>query len=182
MVSVLFSQTKDSCHAGVYATKEDFLKNHLSYKINKDVNGNKFEFSIPADLTLTIKIVMQGSVVRFKPGSVYGYSECGRIFRYYSGPELNVQEDYYKIEEAKGIVIYSSAFISGNEIFYSLDLTSPIHRLTMKNIENDFSNYPEFLSSIKKMRDDPDDGIAKRDDKGSFIINQIYRATVGPYK
>jgi hypothetical protein len=151
MAVVGSAQEKVCCYGGVYLDKADFIANRLSYKINKCVKGDNLRFAIPADLTLTLKIRTPDSVFRFKPGTIYGYYECGSIYRYSPGTEWNGQEDYYKIEEVKYLVIYSSVFISGAESFYSLDLTSPIHRLTVKNLENDFKDHPDFINAIKKL-------------------------------
>ena len=65
---------------------------------------------------------------------------------------MNAQEDFYKIEEAGGLIIYSSVFVSGDEIFYSKSLTSSIRRLTLKNLKEDFGNHPDFISKVEKMK------------------------------
>jgi hypothetical protein len=174
------AQKSDSCYAGVYLDKNDFLKNHLSHKINESIKGEKLVYVPIADLSLTIKIVDKDSVVKFKPGSIFGYYECGDVFRYSPGTEINAEEDYYKIEEAKDIIIYTPAMIGihGLEIFYSLDLTSPIHRLTIRNLEVDFAKYPEFVKAAKKCNRKIKGDIAARDEKGAFIVNKIYKETV----
>src|SRR5215471_11025795 len=108
-----YSQEKDSCYAGVYLTQDDFVHNQLSSKINTGIKGNKVDFTIPSDMTLTVKIVTPDTTLKFEPGSIYGYNDCGKIARYYAGgKELDTQEDFYKLEEVGGLVIYSSLFIS----------------------------------------------------------------------
>jgi hypothetical protein len=174
IATVGFAQVKVCCYGGVYLDKADFLANRLSYKINECVKGDNIRFSFPADLTLTLKISKPDSVFTFKPGTIYGYYECGNIYRYSPGTEWNGQEDYYKIEEVKSLVIYSSVFISGAETFYSLNLTAPIHRLTMKNLETDFKDHPDFINAIKKLNKDVGDGLATRNTDGTFLINKIY--------
>jgi hypothetical protein len=171
----LATQEKDSCYAGAYITQDDFVHNRLSYKIKESEEGYKLDFTFPADMTLTLKIVTPDTTYKFRPGSIYGYHDCGKVFRFFpGGKELNAQEDFYKIEEAgEGLIIYSSEFVSGNEIFYSVDLTSPIHRLTMKNLEDDFSNYPEFMEEAKKLKKSTD-GLVTRDEDG-FAIMRIYQ-------
>ena len=86
---------------------------------------------------------------------------------------MNAQEDFYKIEEAGGLVIYSSVFVSGDEIFYSTNLTSSIRRLTLRNLKDDFWNYPDFIAKVEKMKS----RIADRDDDG-FIIMDLYEESV----
>jgi len=168
------SQKKDSCFAGVFITQDDFVNNNLSYKINTDVKDNKVSFTFPADFTLTLKIVTPDATFRFVPGTIYGFSECGSLYRYYpGGKELNAQEDYYKIEQAGGFIIYSSVFVSGDEIFYSTSLTSSIHRLTIRNLKEDFWNYPDFIAKVEKIKQ----RLADRDDAG-FLIMKLYEESV----
>lgn len=179
MIQTGFSQNNCSCYAGVYLTKENFIANRLSHKINTGIKGYEFKFPIPADWKLTIKITTPDTTLKFKPGTVYGYYYCGSVFRYSPGEELYAPEDYYKIMEAGGIVIYASVFVSGNEPFYSINLTSSIYRLNLKNLEKSFSDQPEFITAVKKFKKNEElNDIAKRDDKGDFIINKIYEETI----
>ncbi|HET6544427.1 MAG TPA: hypothetical protein VFG46_28275 [Chryseolinea sp.] len=169
-----YSQKTDSCFAGVFITQDDFVNNHLSYKINTAAKDYKLSFTFPADFTLTLKIVTPDTIFKFAPGTIYGFSECGRVYRYYpGGKELNAQEDFYKIEEAGGLIIYSSAFVSGDEIFYSMSLTSYIRRLTLRNLKEDFRNYPDFIEKVEKMKL----RLADRDDNG-FLIMDLYEESV----
>ena len=78
-----------------------------------------------------------------------------------------------KIEEAGGLIVYSSVFISGNEIFYSTSLTSSIRRLTLRNLKEDFWNYPYFVAKVEKMKQ----RLADRDEIG-FLIMDLYEKTV----
>ncbi len=170
----VYSQKTDSCLAGVYITQDDFVNNNLSHKINTADKDHKLGFTFPADFTLTVKIVTPDSTLKFPPGTIYGFSECGSIFRFYpGGKELNAQEDFYKIEDAGGLILYSSVFVSGDEIFYSTSLTSSIRRLTLKNLKEDFGNYPDFIAELEKMKL----RIADRDESG-FLIMDLYKETV----
>jgi hypothetical protein len=170
---------KDDCVAGVFVTQQEFIKGHLSHKIDPTQKGSKLEFNFPADITLTLKIITPDSAFIFPAGSIYGYRDCEKIFRFFrGGKELNVQEDFYQIEEAEqGFVVYSSEFVSGNEIFYSMGLTSPIHRLTLRNLKRDFGKYPEFISRARKLKRGAE-GIPVRDPDG-FRIMKNYREIVG---
>ena len=119
---VLNGQEEKPCVAGIYKTVQDFNKNRLSHKVNTAKEGTKFKFRFPADLKLTLQIVTPDTNLEFTPGSIYGYRQCGRRYRYYAGGDLLAQADYYRVEEEKGLIIYSSAFVSGDEIFYSRGL------------------------------------------------------------
>lgn len=168
------AQKTDSCLAGVFMTQDDFINNHLSYKINTAGKDYKLGFTFPADFTLTLKLVTPDTTYKFAPGSIYGFSECGRVYRFYpGGKELNAQEDFYKIEEARGLILYSSVFVSGDEIFYSTTLTSSIRRLTVRNLKEDFWNYPNFIGKVEKMKR----RLADRNENG-FLIMTLYEESV----
>src|ERR1043166_1775454 len=156
LISIIFlscfsAQENKPCIAGVYQTAEDLLANKLSHKINTAEKGDKFGFLFPADLKLTIRIVKPDTTLEFKPGSVFGYSECGKKYRYYPGGDLLAQEDFYGIEEKGGLIIYSSKFVSGDEMFYSRSISSPIHRLSLGNIEKDFADQPAFVKAVRSL-------------------------------
>jgi hypothetical protein len=168
------AQKTDSCFAGVFITQDDFINHRLSHKINTAVKDHKLGFTFPADFTLTLKIVTPDSTFKFAPGSIYGFSECGRVYRFYpGGKELNAQEDFYRIEEARGMIIYSSVFVSGDEIFYSTSLTSSIRRLTLRNLKEDFWNYPNFIAKVEKMKR----RLADRDENG-FLVVKLFEESV----
>jgi hypothetical protein len=137
---VVFAEKIDSCYAGIYVTQSDFLQNRASFKINENVSGYNLGFTFPADLTFELKIITPDSIMRIKPGTVYGYFECGSVYRYSFGTGIEAQDGYYKIEEIKEMVIYSCPLLYGSETFYSLNPTSDIKRLTKKNLEADFAN------------------------------------------
>src|SRR4051812_44472700 len=99
---------QDSCIAGVYRTKEDLINNHLTCKINMGKAGYKLTFPMVADVKLEIKIVTPDSTYKFPKGSVYGYAECGKRYRYSPGGRIYAIEDFYKIEEAGHVIIYTS--------------------------------------------------------------------------
>jgi len=174
------AQQTDSCIAGVFLTQSDFLNDQLSHKINTAAKGYKLSFNFPADLTLTLKIKTPDSTFKFVPGSIYGYSECGHLYRFYAGgKEWNAQEDFYKLEEASdtegadGLILYSSVFVSGDEIFYSRSLTSSIHRLTFKNLKDDFWDNPHFVDKVEKMKQ----RLASRDENG-FLVMHLYKESI----
>ena len=146
------SQKSDSCFAGVFITQDDFINNHLSYKINTAVKDHKLSFTFPADFTLTLKIVTPDTTFKFAPGTIYGFSECGSVYRYYpGGKELNAQEDFYKIEEAGGLIIYSSVFVSGDEIFYSTSLNILHSPAYVKKFERGFLELSGFYCESRKI-------------------------------
>lgn len=165
---------KDTCMAGVYLTYNDFVTNRLSNKINTQIKGNKFGFILFKE---TIKISTPETKIKYAPGSIYGYSYCGTQFRYSPGGELYAPEDYYKIEEVGGIVIYSSVFWGGSEYFYSKDLAAPIHRLNISNLTRDFGDNTAFMEAVRKSKT-RSDGLSTHDKSNHFTINTIYTETI----
>lgn len=184
MISNANAQTKaktDSCYQGVYIAYEDFIKNQLSYKVKRKMKGTRFGFAFP---TKTIRIVRPDTTVKFRTGSIYGYFDCGSFYRYSPDVELLSPEDYYKIEEMGGeelgrLVIYTSVFMGGAEHFYSVRLNSPIHRLNINHLREDFEGpAPEFIKAVKKMTSENEGDIAAKDTKGNFLINKLYQQFV----
>lgn len=172
-------EKKDTCHAGVYITESDFLNYRLSHKIRENSKGYKFGLSAPADLKLEIRIEKPDTVLKYKAGSAYGFAECGKNYRYFKGDELDAPDDFYRVEETAGLVIYTSALVTGNEHYYSLSRTGKIRRLRIKNLEEDFKHKPEFIEAAKELNKKPEIGnLAKRDENGRFIINKIYTEKV----
>src|SRR5687767_3314962 len=99
LTGFIFAQENKPCVAGIYKTQNDLEKNKVSHKIKTDEKDHNFGFLFPADLRLTIQIKTPDSIYEFKPGTVYGYTKCGKKFRYYPGGDLLAQEDFYGIEE-----------------------------------------------------------------------------------
>lgn len=154
----------DSCYAGVYISYGDFKNNNISHKVNLNLIKSSLEF-VP--LSKTIKISTKDSTIRFKPGAIYGYFKCGFTYRYSPNEELLSPEDYYQILEMSAMepnkmIIYSSVFLGGSELFYSIGLSSKIHRLNVSNIEKDFDKKsPEFVLQTKELASTID-GLAKK--------------------
>jgi hypothetical protein len=166
------AQKKDSCYAGVYLNFADFIKNRVVQKINTDREG----YDIKIKMNDAVKITTPDTLIQYKGGSIFGYYVCGNRYRYSPGNELNAPEDFYKIEDTTGLILYSSVFFGGAEFFYSLNFSSPIHRLSKIHLRKDFSHSPEFISEIKKVKSLY--GLSVKDDKGTFILNTIYNRTV----
>ena len=182
------AQTKsktDTCYAGVYLTYNDFLKKHLSHKVNIKAKGNRLDFVFASK---TIKIVTPDTTLRFKPGSIYAFYDCKYVYWYSPDVELYSPEDYYKIEEMGSeesgkLIIYKSVFNGGKEHFFSTGLNYPIHRLSIYHLEKDFNGlFPKFIEAVKKMMAENAGDIAVKDSTGHFLINKIYRQYITHYK
>lgn len=81
--------------------------------------------------------------------------------------------------ESNKMIIYSSVFLGGSELFYSIGLSSKIHRLNISNIEKDFNKkYPEFVMKTKELASTID-GLAKKNASGKYLIINFYESFVG---
>lgn len=174
IVQMTVAQKKDTCMAGVFLTYNDFLNNKLTNKIDTKIKGNKFGFIL---FNETIKVITPKAKIKYVSGSIYGYSYCGVQFRYSPGGELYAPEDYYKVEQIGGIIIYSSVFWGGSEYFYSKDLSAPIHRLNINNLEKDFGDNTDFIIAVRKSKS-RSDGLSAHDKNNHFTINTIYTETI----
>jgi len=169
----------DTCIAGVYVSRDDLVNNNLSHKINTGDAGYKLTFPPIADWKLEIKIVTPDNIYKFPAGSVYGYYECGKAYRYSPGGRLYAIEDFYRIEEKGHLIIYTAAFNGGSEHYYSLNFDAPVKRLNIQNLKQDFHGQARFIYKAKKLkRKGVRGGLAMQDDKGNYIINEIYDKTI----
>lgn len=162
---------KDTCDsAGVYLTQDDFIKRRLSYKVNPNRSGQKMSINQVLNQKV-IKINRPDTSVAFKPGSVYGYYQCGERYRY-------SDKDYFNIVEKSPLVIYSltkSNFsgVTETHYFYSLTPTSEIKALSLDNIEKDFKSKPAFIQEVKS-RFKWYSELGETDENGQFVINALY--------
>ncbi len=164
---------RDSCDsAGVYLTHDDYLKKKLSLRINPNRKGNRLTFSLNRK---TIKLSRPDTIAVFKPGSIYGYYNCGERLRWF-------KNSFYTIVEKSPLVIYTitmNSFSGMTEVkyFYSMTSSSDIRSLTMKNVQKDFSTKPAFVTEVKN-RFKWWSGLAATDDNGKLLINELW----GEYK
>ena len=64
-------------------------------------------------------------------------------------------DDFYKLEQADGMVIYTQILNSFGDFYFtfyyfSKDLDSPIFKLTRKNLEREFGDNPCFIAELNK--------------------------------
>ncbi len=191
----LFSQkTKLSDTAKIFLSFEDFVNRNSALIVDKSTE--KFSYAFPRGLEF-IKVVKRDSTVkdtvkkffrkkkkngqiiyRFKPGSIYGYYNNKKYFRYATSKSWQVVDGYYKIEEMERIIIYSKNINNGRHrssslyYFYSLGLNTELKSLKWKNIESDFKEKPAIWNTIKSNKQLNRDLETKNPD-GRFLINVI---------
>jgi hypothetical protein len=167
------AMAKDSCDsAGVFLTHQDYVNRKLTCKIYPNKKGHKISFSMNHK---EIKLARPDTVATYKPGSVYGYYQCGERFRFF-------KNGYYTIIEKSPLVIYTittSNFSGLTDVkyFYSLKSDTDIRSLTMNNIEEDFKSKPAFLTEVKN-RFTIWTGLEATNESGKLLINELW----GEYK
>jgi len=155
MISVSgFSQGSNCVGAGVYFTYDDFVNNKLSHTVNFNQQGSKFKFAFPNWYRkVKIKIVSpdttkywQRSVIKFKPGSIYGYYRYGKKFRYYETKGIFSPLGYFEVvKEMDGLVVYKQYMQHHHRgdyhYYYSIDFKSAVKLMNKKNLVVDISNF-----------------------------------------
>ncbi|MDO9184408.1 MAG: hypothetical protein Q7W13_00230 [Bacteroidia bacterium] len=158
-----FSQHNNCIGAGVYLTYDDFVNNKLSNTVNFNQQGSKFKYAFPNWYPkVKIKIVTpdttkywQRSVIKFKPGSIYGYYRYGRKYRYAEGKGFFSPYGYFEIiKEMKGLIVYKQYtqhhHRSDYHYYYSIDFKSAIKAMNKKNLIADTNNFnnAKFIESV----------------------------------
>lgn len=162
-----FTQDNNCIGAGVYLTYDDFVINKLSNTINFNQQGSKFKFAFPSWYpNVKIKIFTpdttkywQRYVVKFKPGSIYGYYRYGKIYRYAEGKGVFSPYGYFEIiKEMTGLIVYrqytSHHHGSDYHYFYSIDFKSAIKPMDKKHLTADTSNFnnAKFMESVSLIK------------------------------
>lgn len=156
---------------GVYLTEDDFKSNTLSYSASTDP-GNYIV--VERD---KLELFRNGEKTTFKPGSVYGYFQDGVKYCGYRKSLFFNRFRYYKVIDESGLIVYalesSGHKVSGYTFYYySLDLSSPIIRITKRAIRKSFAYYPEFVSQVNDRMDDQSVWVV--DEHGRTILNKLY--------
>lgn len=167
------SQSTDNCFkiGGVFKTVEDFNKN--IYRDSTCLDDKKNKIVVRSGYVLVL--VSNKKKRKYKAGEIYGYFDGEYIKRYVGKSTFNV-DGYFSIIDTNGLIIYeqrSTNYVSyfswhSKSYYYSIDLTSPIKRLKVSNLEKDIKN-EKFLKEIKALKD-----LSEKVD-GIFEINKIYK-------
>ncbi|HQY21185.1 MAG TPA: hypothetical protein PK294_12410 [Ignavibacteria bacterium] len=77
--------------------------------------------------------------------------------RYYEAPDGELPFGYFKIIDNGSIIVYSQKahhprYGSYLKYYYSINLKSRIHELTLENLEVDFTDNPKFIKLIKESK------------------------------
>ncbi|WP_295220892.1 hypothetical protein [uncultured Chryseobacterium sp.] len=112
---------------------------------------------------------------------IWGYQKGNEIFRFYNQGIFWEDYEYVRVLEndKSGLVIYSkkeryySSFNSREHYFYSKNLESPIKKLSLKNLKEDYQN-SDFIRQILLL-----DNLMEKDNNGNYIIDELYKNITG---
>ncbi|AZA84117.1 hypothetical protein ACR78Z_04035 [Sphingobacterium thalpophilum] len=135
------------------------------------LSGKKHKFSVYYN-KLTLKHGQQKQ--KYPHGSLWGYERGKDVFRYFNKGTTFGTYGYHKIIVSSGLIIYSKyerggyRYASRTYYFYSKDINAPLERLSVKNLEKDFSN-PWFIKEVKALK-----SLTESDNDGNLLISAIY--------
>lgn len=145
MTSTLQAQLSDSKlkDNGIYLSATDFQNKKLTHPFDK---GEGLKFKENKKLTTIIKAV--DTSYKFYNDNIWGYRMNGTNWRFFN-------EQFYRVDFVGGICIYT---ILGTPVlsipdwsYFSLDIISPIHELTRKNLVEVFNTDTAFVSKISNL-------------------------------
>jgi hypothetical protein len=164
--SLCYSQSKLAI-AGIYKTKNDFLKDSLSYTIQLDKDGQSFKKLFFLNKN-EIQIKSADTLVEFKKGEIFGYYKDGCKFRY-----VKSESDYIElVARNNNIDIYKvRSYLKSFKVdyyYFSLNLNDEFIPLTKKHLNKYFKNSPELLQKIKELK-----SADEKNESGGFKILDI---------
>ncbi len=156
--------------AGVFFSLEAFLSNTYSDSICLDNNNSKIKQGNNQLIILT----SPAGKKTYKLAELIGYFDGKNKFKYfYDEKSEDAYFGYFKIEETKGLIIYSQWYIHGGPIFfYSKDFESPIKLLNKRNLEKDFTK-EEFVKELNPLAD------MQNKKKVALQVNVVYEKFYG---
>lgn len=180
LISILSSNQTFSQIQPSYKPCIDIVKLYKSYQ---EYNDNLYSDSIclsekKSKLSvfynkLTIKD--QKKKRKYPHGSLWRYKQGEDLFRFFDKINIFGAYGYHKVIGTNGLIIYSKKESGGYRMsstylvyFYSKDLSTPLERLSIKNLEKHFPN-PSFINEVKTMKN-----LFESDTKGNLAINSIY--------
>lgn len=162
----------------LYKTEQDFLNKQIISPVTTDAK-NKIEQKRGKKLW----VYRNGQVTKYKFGSVYGYYQDSVNYRAWQKRKFFSDYGFYTVLDSSGLTIYSkqSSHHRSNGYtwyYYSMTPTGEVKRLTIPNLESDFSAYPEFIGSVSKLLDRQEAGVRSSD--GKLLILAYFTEMVKP--
>lgn len=174
----IYSNPKDSCleMVKIYKNYQDFSNEKFHDKLCLDDKKNKISINYNF-ITLRLGNIRH----TYSNDEIWGYQKGNEIFRFYNQGIFWEDYEYVRVleKDKSGLVIYSkkeryySSFNSREHYFYSKNLESPIKKLSLKNLKEDYQN-SDFIRQILLL-----DNLMEKDNNGNYIIDELYKNITG---
>lgn len=135
--------------SGIYLTDGDFRYNRLSEVATVD----RENYMVVA--LNKLKCYRNGQPMNFRLRDIYGYYQNGVKYRVFRRQTFFDRYACYQVIDESGVVVYARkahGHKRGGYTFYywSADSTSPITRITKKNVRKAFAGHPEFVKQVSE--------------------------------
>lgn len=161
--------------SGIYRTEDDFKNNRLSEvaPVDKD---NYIAIALNK-----LKSYRNGRVTKIPLRDIYGYYQDGVKYRIYRKQTLFDRYARYQVIDESALVVYTCkarGYKRGGYAFYywSGNNTSPILRITRKNLQEQFSDHPDFVGRVTKQPEFKK--LHVTDTLGRTTLNRYYQSMV----
>jgi len=141
LISISLGKAQTKCKSGLIDSSADIKSGKYNEMAVKRIHHALWSDSIIVN-THTEKFI-------FSSEKIWGYrdKDC-MVYRNYA-------DDFYKLEQAGGMVIYSQSLSPFGDFvftfyFFSKTLDSPIFKLTHKNLVKEFAGNKCFLEEVEK--------------------------------
>ncbi|WP_150091181.1 hypothetical protein [Adhaeribacter rhizoryzae] len=124
--------------AGFFISQSDWLAGKASFVACLKQPGNRMGHPSPFAMR-TIRLITPDGEFIFHPGDIYGYFCNGKLYQFFGG-------EYYTVRKIISNQILYSAQLQDEPgkapgvYYYSRNWTSPLHKLSRRNIRKEFSN------------------------------------------
>jgi len=156
---------------GIFITAQDLATNNVSEQRKTDALN-----TVVVNLDNHVLLIRQGREQRYRFGTLSGYYKDGYRYRAFGKKSIFSTSGYYKVLDDAGLIIYSKR--SGNHktggktfYYYSTGWDTPVRKLTRKNLEEDFSNDPDFVNAATSTLQGQ---VFLTEKNGRTLINDLY--------
>jgi hypothetical protein len=135
---------------GIFATREDFINNVITYQFD--------DCAVKLRMNKDIVAVHKGSRLKFDFRFIFGYTDGKDLYRAYGVKSIWTDQGYYKVIYDKDLIIYKrtvSDYRSNKQTHYyfSLSKDSPILPLRKKFYSSVKNNFRMEFSALRKAVD-----------------------------
>lgn len=136
--------------AGIYKTKNDFINDSISYKVDLTLKDNTFENKVYFDDNI-IAIKTPALDIKFKEKEIFGYTNAGKKYRY-----IKSESNYVELVERNNLIdIYKViAYVKTfpfEYYYFSLNLNDEFIPLKKRKLIKKFKYSKTIVDNIKAL-------------------------------